>query len=149
MTDALPSAMRRADHWTQLGWGETWAAVARLLEPDRAVAARAAWRHAADGYEAYYEAHARGMPASRWDHDYGPEASDARTRATAHEPIAGTPAALPPWIEAALDGRLDEAVAIAPAPAPADDLGRAVGRALAIACVAAGRQADADRLSPA
>ncbi len=83
MTDALREAMRRDDHATQLGWGEAWAAVARLLEPDDPRAARAAWRHAADGYLAYNQAHARGMPASRWDHDYGPEASDARNRAEA------------------------------------------------------------------
>jgi len=145
-TSDLATAMRRADHWLQLGWGEAWAAIAQLLEPHDPQAARRAWAHAADGYEAYADAHAANMPSSRFSHDYGPEAYDARARASSQAIATTTAAPLPAWIEAALASRFDDAVAAAPA--LDDELARAVGKALGIACSAAGRRDDAARLWP-
>jgi hypothetical protein len=118
-----------SDHWTQLGRAEAWAAAAKELERDHPRAARVAWRHASRGYDAYCEAYAAHMPASRWDYDYGREAADAHARATDRTPLDRDDAALPDWIADALAGRLDDARAHAPSD-PADELGRAVRRAI-------------------
>jgi hypothetical protein len=142
VSDPFLEAMRKANHWTQLAWAEAWAAVAERLA-DRPRAARRAWAHAAAGYDGYCEAYARNLPASRWDYDYGRECALAHEHADAPAPPPdATP--LPPWIAAALGGRLDDAVR--EAPAPRDELELATLRALAIACDVAGRADDARRL---
>jgi hypothetical protein len=131
MSDRLRDGMRRSDHWAQLAWAEAWGAVARLLAPTHARSARAAWRHAADGYDAYRVEYDKHMPASRWDYDYGRELSDAREHARARDPLTDDGAPLAPWIVAALDGDLE--AALASAPTGESELDRAVLRALDVA----------------
>jgi hypothetical protein len=142
VSNPLDEVMRTADHWSQLAWAEAWAAVAAQLA-DRPRAARRAWRHAAAGYQAYCEAYDRNLPASRWDYDYGRECAEAHQHADVPEPPPDA-VPLPPWIAAALGGRLDDAVR--DAQASTDALTLAALRALAIACDAAGRADDAARL---
>jgi len=139
----IRDSIRGANHFTQLAWAEAWAAVAKQLEPARPSSARAAWRFASAGYDAYTEAYWKHMPASRFDYDYAQEAADAHARAHATV-AAGDAPPLARWIEDALAGRFDDAAAAAEL---TDDLSRAIAAALSVGCYAAGRTDDAERLS--
>jgi hypothetical protein len=149
VSDALRGAMRRAHHWANLGWAEAWEQVARGLDGSgHAATARLAWRWAWDGYEAYREEYQRNLPASRWDHDFGPERVHARDRATARTVAVDDGAPLPAWMVAALAGRLEEAVAAVPARVD-DPTERQAVRALTIALGAAKRDDQARQLAVA
>jgi hypothetical protein len=142
--DPLATAVLRSDWWTMLACATAWQALAEAISGTDPGAARLAWQHAAQAYAVYNAEHAAHLPASRFDHDYGPELSAAEAAARSLAPAAPSDA-LPGWLRAVLDRRFTDALNALPGP-PSDAGERAAVRMLAIACRATERVADAERL---
>jgi len=143
-SDPLASALTLSDWWTMLACATAWQAIAEAFANVDPGAARIAWKHAADAYGVYNEEHAAHLPASRFDHDYGPELSAAEAAARSL-PVAAPSAALPEWLRATLERRFTDALGALREP-PTDGPGRAATRILALACRAGKRVGDAERL---
>jgi hypothetical protein len=133
-----------SDWWTHLYAAQAWEKAARLLEAVDPCAARQAWAYAARSYGIYREAFDAHRPASRWDHDYGPELSTAESKMRAL-PEGALSDALPSWAQLVLDRRFTDAMAALGA-RPQTSAERAMLPILALACRRADREDDADRL---
>jgi hypothetical protein len=107
--DPIAWAYAQANHFQVLEVALRWERAACLLAERDPGAARLAWGHAIQAYDAYRKAYEAHMPASRWDHDFGPERSAAASRRREIgpcEPRSG----LPGWLLHALEGRYTRAI---------------------------------------
>jgi hypothetical protein len=150
MGDPLFDALHASSDWMlQASAGVAWSKAAPLVETVDPEGGAMAWGHAARSFDAYvkeYDAHA---PASRWDYSYRSELAEARDRAArpppprdARDGAAAT--GLCAWARHILAGRFTAALAEAsPTEVPAE---RALLAVLALACRAAERNEDAERL---
>jgi hypothetical protein len=142
--DPLTQALHFANWWTQLACAQRWQRAAVLLESVDSGAARLAFRHAASCYAVYHEEHRAHLPASRFDHDFGPELGDMEARWRALPDCPPTDA-IPSWIQLTLARRFSDALEELQAP-PTLAFERALLGVLALACRAAKREVELVRL---
>jgi hypothetical protein len=109
--DRIAYAYVRANHFQVLDVALLWDRAAGELILRDPAAARLALEHAIRAYEAYRQAYAEHMPASRWDYDYGPELSAAERRSSAIGPLLQPDPRLPSWMLSVLQGRYERALA--------------------------------------
>jgi hypothetical protein len=142
--DPIAYAYSCANHFQVLGVAELWDRAATQLAPRDPGAARIALDHAINAYKAYRKAYASHMPASRWDHDYGPELSDAQRRRR-EIPACDPRPDLPGWILLVLRREYTQAIQeLGEGPLTADE--RAVLAAMVLLCRIARQDETADRL---